>query len=507
VNDPTESPTPGRNIAGRFTRRDLLRGAGCLIAATALTPSVGRAQNAAAGKPSENSDDTVMAKLSAYLSEAAARELPADVQGVTQHHILDTIAAMVSGIDLPPGKAALRFARAQAGDQVATIVGSRETCGPVEAALVNGMLAHSDETDGVHALSRSHPGAGVVPAAWSAGEQFGIGGTTLMRAVALGFDIGTRVVLTLGDGYVKMLNHRSPQQVVVTFGAAAAAACAAGLTAQQMRWVMDFAAQQAGGTTAWQRDTQHIQKSLCLGGFGARDGVTTALLISAGATGVDDIFSGTDNFFLAYAPEADPAGLVDQLGQRYEIMRTNLKKWTVGAPIQAPLDALQNLMQRRPFEPDQVRTMVVRVGTVGAKIVSNREMADICLQHLVAVMLLDKTVSFQAAHDKPRMQDPNVLRQRAKVQLIPDDDLQRFYPATPAIVEVTLTDGTVLTERSNAVRGTAENPMTREEVVAKGRELMEPRLGADKCARLIEALLNLERVQDIRTLRPLLQPS
>ena len=55
-------------------------------------------------------------------------------------------------------------------------------------------------------------------------------------------------------------------------------------------------------------------------------------------------------------------------------------------------------------------------------------MPDICLQHMVAVMLIDKTASFNAAHDKPRMQDPAVLRERAKVQLDPDEELEKLHP-------------------------------------------------------------------------------
>ena len=66
--------------------------------------------------------------------------------------------------------------------------------------------------------------------------------------------------------------------------------------------------------------------------------------------------------------------------------------------------------KRRPFEADQVQTVTVRVATSEAKIVNNREMPDICMQHMVAVMLIDKTASFKAAHDKPRMQDPAVLQ-------------------------------------------------------------------------------------------------
>jgi len=132
-------------------------------------------------------------------------------------------------------------------------------------------------------------------------------------------------------------------------------------------------------------------------------------------------------------------------------------------------------------------------------------MPDICMQHMLAVMLIDKTASFAAAHDKPRMKDAALLRVRAKVELIPDEELERQYPKRETIVEVTLNDGTRLMERVDAVRGTAENPMTREEVVAKGRDLMTPVLGADKSAKLIARVLDLENVKNVRDLRPLLQ--
>jgi 2-methylcitrate dehydratase PrpD len=132
-------------------------------------------------------------------------------------------------------------------------------------------------------------------------------------------------------------------------------------------------------------------------------------------------------------------------------------------------------------------------------------MPDICMQHLVAVMLLDKTISFTAAHDKPRMQDPAVLRERAKVRLVRDPDLERLLPSRVSIVEVTLTDGTKLTERVDAVRGTAQNPMPRDEVVAKARDLMAPVLGGAATTSLIEKIFSLESVKNIREIRPLLQ--
>ncbi len=370
---------------------------------------------------------------------------------------------------------------------------------------MNGMLAHADETDDSHAPSHSHPGCSIVPSALASGEQFGISGTRFLRAVALGYDIGARATITLGGFPFQMETHRSSHNIAANFGSAAAAGCSADLNAQQMRWVLDYASQQASGIAAWQRDTEHIEKSLVFAGMPARNGVTSALLIQLGATGVDDIFSGPDNFLMAFAPKGDPAQLIDKLGERYEVTRTNIKKWTVGSPIQAPLDALEILIKRHPFDADQVQKVIVRLAISEAKTVNNRDMPNISLQHMVAVMLVDKTVSFHVTHDKARMKDPAVLRQRAKVQLVANEELEREYPRREAIVEVTLTDGTQLTERVNAVRGTTDNPMTREEVVAKCRDLITPFLGSTTCSRLIETVFELESAKDIRVLRPLLQ--
>ena len=118
-------------------------------------------------------------------------------------------------------------------------------------------------------------------------------------------------------------------------------------------------------------------------------------------------------------------------------------------------------------------------------------------------MLIDGTVSFLAAHDVARMRDPAVLRQRAKVELVPDQELERRV--REAIVKVTLADGTVLNEHVRAVRGTADNPMPRDEVVAKCRDLLAPVLGRTQSAELIDRVLEIERVENIRELRPLLQ--
>jgi 2-methylcitrate dehydratase PrpD len=412
---------------------------------------------------------------------------------------------MISGSDLPPAHAAFAYARDFTSDKTCTIAASKLTASPPEAAFVNGMLAHSDETDDSNEFSQSHPGCAVIPATLAAGEKFGIDGTRFLRAVTLGYDVGPRMTISFDALDFRNNSHKSTHAISSVFGAAAAAGCAADLNAQQMRWLLDYTSQQSSGIGAWNRDTEHIEKAFVFAGMNARNGVTSALVVHAGFDGLDDIFSGVDNYFLAYAPNAHPEELVSQLGERYEIARTNIKKWTVGSPIQAPLDCMYNILKKHPVNPDDVKTIVVREANSEAKVVNNREMPDICLQHMIAVMLIDKTASFKAAHDKPRMQDPQVLRVRAKVQLVPDAEMEKMEPARQAAVEITMNDGTVYSDHVTDVRGTVDNPMTREEVAQKCRDLVEPVLGKESCASLIDKIFTIEKVKDIRELRSVLQ--
>jgi 2-methylcitrate dehydratase PrpD len=484
--------------SGGLNRRALFATAASAMAIGALPRTV----FAAASVPVS----PLMATLSSYMAEAGSRPLPDEIMEKAKHHILDTFAAMISGSGLPPARAALNFARDYATtDATATIAASKLTASPYEAAFVNAMLAQSDETDDSNEFSQSHPGCAVVPAALAAGEKFGADGLHFLRAVTLGYDIGPRVTISFGAVEYRDNSHRATHSVAELFGAAAAAGSLAKLDAQQMRWMLDYCAQESSGIGAWTRDTSHIEKSFVFAGMPARGGVTAALIVQSGFTGIDDIFSGPDNYFEAYAPDAKPELLIEQLGQRYEIARTNIKKWTVGSPIQAPLDAMHDIFQKHTVNPDDVKSIVVRLAHTEARTVNNREMPDICLQHMIAVMLLDKTASFEAAHDKARMSDPTVLKQRAKVQLIESEELEKLEPARQAIVEITMNDDSVLSDRVTAVRGTADNPMPRDEVIQKARDLCIPVIGKAQTNALVEKVFALEKLRNVRDLRGVLR--
>ena len=101
-----------------------------------------------------------MRELSAYIAQALRKPLPASVVEKTKHHLLDTLAAMLSGSSLLPGKKAISFVRSLGGARQACVTGSRIVTTAANATLANGMLAHADETDDSHAASLTHPECG-----------------------------------------------------------------------------------------------------------------------------------------------------------------------------------------------------------------------------------------------------------------------------------------------------------------------------------------------------------
>jgi 2-methylcitrate dehydratase PrpD len=446
----------------------------------------------------------VMRELSAYVSAALRRPLPPAVLEKTKHHILDTIAAMVSGSRLAPGKKAIAYVKTLGGVKEACVIGSNITTSAGNAALANGMLAHADETDDSHAPSLTHPGCGIVPAALAMAERERRNGAVFLRAVALGYDVGCRLTQSL-DAYEFRNDGHSTHSFGPMFGAAAAAGALAGLREIQVRHLLSFTAQQASGVSCWMRDGEHVEKAFDFGGMPARNGVAAATMVAHGFTGVDDVFAGERNFFVAYGRKPDPAVLTRGLGETYEIMNTNIKRWSVGSPIQAPLDSLRDLIHEYQIKAEDVERIMVRVAHQGANTVDNRAMPDICMQHMCAIMVIDGKVTFASSHDEKRMRDRKVLALRSHIELRGDEALSAAMPSRQGIVEISLRDGRNLRHHTSAVRGTAENPMTRAEVDEKSYDLMAPVLSKARARKLCDAIWELEKISDLRGLRPLLR--
>jgi 2-methylcitrate dehydratase PrpD len=215
------------------------------------------------------------------------------------------------------------------------------------------------------------------------------------------------------------------------------------------------------------------------------------------------VFSGERNFFEAYAPEPDPSRLAEALGERFEILSTNIKRWSVGSPVQSALDALTCLMESDKPALDEIAPIHVHLPARSARTVDNAPMPDINVQHLMALLLVDGSLTFDSVHDRERMKDQTVLAARSKIKLIPSQQLMEARPRRQAIVELALRDGRRLSHRTIAVRGTADNPMSREEVEAKALDLMAATLGSECAGQLVHACRSIVGCRDMTEFRRL----
>jgi 2-methylcitrate dehydratase PrpD len=445
----------------------------------------------------------VTGRLARYMVDSRDRELPAAVALAAKHRILDTLGAIVSGARLKPGEMAIRYVRAQGGAAEASVPTTDIRTSAVNAALAAGMFAHADETDDFEPVTKAHPGCAVLPAAMAMAEREDRSGEELLRAVTLGYDLCCRLLMALGPDHVRA-THRSAEGVSSTFGAVAAAASLARLDEKGMRYALSYAAQQVSGIWSWERDTEHVEKAFDFAGMGSRNGITAAMMAQAGFTGVPDVLDGEHNALQALSREPRPEEMVTGLGSRFFITETAIKVFAVGYPIQAPLDALLELRREHALTVDNVARIAARLPEDGARIVDNRAMPDVNLQYVMAVALIDGTLSFDASHSYERMRDPQVLAVKQRVQLVADRTL--MDPAAPRSgrVDVTLRDGRTVSHFTRHAPGTRENPLDTAGVTAKARALMTPVIGARRTDSVIERVNRLEQLRSVRELANLL---
>jgi 2-methylcitrate dehydratase PrpD len=163
--------------------------------------------------------------------------------------------------------------------------------------------------------------------------------------------------------------------------------------------------------------------------MGARNGVTAALMVQTGFTGVPDVLDGEHNALEAHSTQPHPEEMVSGLGIRFFITEAAIKTCSVGFPIQAALDAFFTLRREHGLTVTNVDRIVVRLPEEGAAIVDDSSMPDVNCQYLIAVALIDGGLSFEDSHSYERMKDPQVLTVKERVRLVADRAL--MDPAAP----------------------------------------------------------------------------
>jgi 2-methylcitrate dehydratase PrpD len=442
-------------------------------------------------------------ELVAYIRHGPPDGPPAEALEYAKHHLLDSLAACVSGSRLAAGQAGARLARMNSAPGPAALIGNREMLAPQYAAVANAMAAHADETDDANPFSGTHPGSSIVPVALAHGQSLGKSGLDLLKSMIVGYDVGVRVTIALWAGAEDRTRvSRHTANTGGMFGSAAAAAYLSELGAEDIRVMLSYVAMQFAGIGTWRRDTQHVFKAYSVAGAPAWGGLFALSLVQACWTGIHDVFNGEANIFEVAGVNPNPAELTLDLGKRFEIMRTSIKRFPVGSPNQAPLQAFVDLHAQEQLPPSDITRVVVRIPQRGVRTVNAAgEMPNVNLPYLMHCCITDGNLTFAAAHDRARFDTWRNAGGDPRIVLEGDEAM----PHGQANVRVELARGRSYDTHVTSVRGTAGNPMSEYEIRAKAEDLIAPVLGANQARAIIDAVYSLESHESLTNLGQLLQ--
>jgi len=245
-----------------------------------------------------------------------------------------------------------------------------------------------------------------------------------------------------------------------------------------------------------------VEKAFGFSGMGVRNGVTAAAVVYEGFTGVWDILEGEHNVLDGLSPSPSPEEMIKDLGSHFWVTETAIKSYPVGYTIQPALGAFFALHREHGLTVDNVASVTVLRKVDGARIVNGRSMPAGNCQHMVALALIDGSVTFESTHAYERMSDPELLAVKERVSLVPSAALMDRDAPRSSKVEMVLNDGRTVEHFTLHAYGTRQNPMDTENVNKKARDLLEPVLGSTRTEEIIRRVNELEEMADVNELMP-----
>jgi 2-methylcitrate dehydratase PrpD len=306
---------------------------------------------------------------------------------------------MVACSRLPEVQAIVDLIELQGGRPECTIIGHAATSSVLNAAMANGGMAHGDEVDPVHATSvGGHVAAGPVPTVLTVGEWLDASGLEVVRAVALGYEVGGRLMTVFyreRDYASRRFYHTA---VAANISSAVSAGVLLGLDRQALQVAMCLAAYQAAGPDNMTRDPGHLGKTFQVAAAN-RNGVTAALLARQGCVAPPDILDGTHGLFDAYLQQPDAgAELLQDLGRYDAITDVMHKRYAAGTPNQTYLQGLFHVLQAHRLGPDEIARIEVHLPTRGVARVPTTRHASIATAKVCAIAAATGTLDFYQLH-------------------------------------------------------------------------------------------------------------
>lgn len=443
------------------------------------------------------------AVLSAFASKTRITDLSPEAVAATKRHILDCAGVALAANTEPAGRIVLEVTREQGGTPQARVIGSALRTSAVSAAWANGSLSHLLDYDDT---GFSHPTACILPAALAVAEEAGATGADVVTAVCVGLEVFERMSLS-GREHEPVLRKRGfhPTSLYGCSAAAAAAGSIVKLNPAQMAVAIGLAAANAGGLT------QHFGtwgKGIHAGNA-ARAGVTSVLLARKDYFADPDGLEGDMGFFSAFhGPGNYNLGKVgDKLGTHWSIVDPGLtvKRYPCCGGNLRALDAAQGLIQEHGIKFDDAVRLDVDVHpdllfTVRFHKPTQGFRGKFSLDYVLAAMLLDGRVDLDSFSDA-YCNAPKMRASLDKVHITqhpewPNDrESRRKCPVT-----ITMKDGRKLTKTVSKVRGSPENPITRDELLDKYRGCASRVLDGERLEKSITVLENLDKVPTAKEL-------
>lgn len=428
-------------------------------------------------------------------------DVPAPVRAAAVRHLADGLGTALAAVREDAAAPAVAVATGLGGAPEATVIGSRVRVSAPAAALANGTLVHALDLDDTHAGGLVHATAVVLPAAFAVGQERGSSGREVLDAAVAGYETACRIAAAAPHGFHARGLHAT--MVAGVFSSAVVAARLMRLDAATTAAALGIAGSQAGGLLAFlgsEASTKQLHP-----GFAGQAGLLAARLAAAGATGPATVLDGPHGVYDALAADgsADPAAVLDGLGERWETTRIGIKPYPVCQLSHATLDALADALASRPFTAAEVATLEADVhpDSVGIVCDETRDLAappsayaaKFSLPWCVAARVVDGGLGLAAFRGEwaPRPEVADLARRvtwRATGSGAAAD--------APGRVVVTLRDGTRIVGEVARSAGGPDQPLTRDQLLAKVAEGAGP--AGRSAAELVETLAELE------TLEPLL---
>lgn len=433
--------------------------------------------------------------LADWLVAQRSSSLPGPVMRKAGDVVFDSVGAMIACSQLPEVVAIVRFLRRMGGVAECTMIGHSGLTSLVNAAMANGGMAHGDEVDPVHLKSvGGHVAAGPVPAALTVGQSIDASGADVLRAVALGYEVGGRLMTVFYRERDYVARRFYPTAVVGTVSSAVTAGILLDLNCSQMRVAMCLAAYQAAGPDNMTKDPAHMGKTFQVAAAN-RNGVTAALLAREGCHAPLDILDGSHSLFDAYlgAPDAG-SGLTQGLGVYFSITDVMHKRYPAGSPNQTYLQALFALIEHHALRPGDIAEIEVQIPKRGLHRIPTTRHASISALAVCAIAAAHGKLDFYHLHDPDGGLDERAREMQPRVKFVGREDWTDMEAGRHAIVTIRTRAGASHTEE------VWHQPMSAPELDRKFDQLAVPRFGADRSARVAKLLKGLDAAASVRPL-------